>query len=148
MRGRGKLGLWTRLPVAALCASLLLLLAGCLSLTNHNQSCRSSGDGFSCSGSVGTIKGNGPFTFDGDDDTDPDYDMEFTATVENGEMEVFADTASGGREGGTVSPGSPIRIQATVPSSDEEVSLDLEVKGGEDAEVRGMEYEATFTRVN
>jgi hypothetical protein len=32
-----------------------------------------------------------------------------------------------------------------VPSSDEDVSIDLAVKGGEEAEVGGMAYEASFT---
>ncbi len=100
---------------------------------------------FSCSGAAETVKGEGPLTFDGEDDSDPDYRMDLTASVERGRMDVYADTVDGGREGGEVSPGNPIRIQAAVPSSDEDVSVTLAVKGGEEAEVGGLAYEATFT---
>lgn len=126
------------------------LATGCLSLTNHSQSCTSSESmlgpsEFTCSGTAETVKGEGPLSFDGEDDSDPDYRMDLTVSVESGEMDVFASTVDGGREGGEVSPGSPIRIQAVVPSSDEDVSVTLGVKGGEEAEVGGLGYEATFT---
>ena len=100
---------------------------------------------FSCSGTAETVKGEGSLTFDGEDDSDPDYVMDLTASVEGGRMDVFADAVDDGREGGEVSPGNPIRIRAVVPSSDEDVSVTLSVKGGEEAEVRGLAYEATFT---
>ena len=100
---------------------------------------------FSCSGTAETVKGEGPLTFDGEDDSDPDYRMDLTASVESGRMDVFASTADGGRKGGEVSPGNPVRIQAIVPSSDEDVSVNLAVKGGEEAEVGGLAYKATFT---
>jgi hypothetical protein len=131
-----------------MCVAVVLLSVGCLTLTNQSETCRSSGSDFSCSGTVGTVKGEGPFTFDGEDASDPDYRMDFTASVESGEMDIYADKASGGREGGEVSPGNPIRIEAVVPSSDEDVSIDVKVKGGEDADVKGLEYEANFTRAN
>lgn len=137
---------------AALCAAVILLATGCLTLTNHSQSCTSSGgllgpSEFSCSGTAGTVKGEGPLSFNGEDDGDPDYRMNLTASVESGTMDVFASTTGGGREGGEVSPGNPVRIEAVVPSSDEDVSVNLSVKGGEEAEVRGFEYEADFTEV-
>jgi hypothetical protein len=133
--------------------TVLLLATGCLSLTNHSQSCTSSGglmgpSIFSCSGTAETVKGEGPLTLQSEDDSDPDYRMNLTASVEAGTMDVFASTASGGREGGEVSPGNPIRIEAIVPSSDEDVSVTLAVKGGEEAEVSGLEYEASFTEVD
>ena len=143
--GRG-----TRWPAAATGVAVVLLAAGCLSLTNHSQSCTSSGgllgpSKFSCSGTAKTVKGEGPLTFDGEDDSDPDYRMDLTASVQGGRMDVFASTADGGKEGGEVSPESPIRIEAVVPSSDEDVSVTLGVKGGEEAEVEGFSYEASFT---
>jgi hypothetical protein len=130
--------------------TVVLLATGCLSLTNHSQSCTSSGgfmgpSEFSCSGTAETVKGEGPLSFDGEDDDDPDYRMEFSVSVESGTMEVFASTVDGGREGGKVSPGHPVRIAAVVPSSDEDVSVNLAVKGGEEAEVGGLAYEASFT---
>ena len=73
--------------------------------------------------------------------------MNLTASVEGGTMDIFASTTSGGRKGGEVSPGNPVRIEAVVPSSDEDVSVDLAVKGGEEAEARGLEYEADFVEV-
>lgn len=148
MRDSGYFGV-TRLPAAAAVLTVLVLATGCLTLTNHSQSCTSSGgflgpSEFSCSGTAETVKGEGPLSFDGEDDADPDYRMDLTATVESGRMDVFASTADGGREGGEVSPGNPVRIAAVVPSSDEDVSVDLAVKGGEEAEVGGLAYEATF----
>ena len=138
---------------AAACVAVVLLAAGCLSLTNHNQSCRSSGgvlssSEFSCTGTAGTVQGEGPLSFDGEDDSDPDYRMDLTASVESGRMDVYADTVDGGREGGEVSPGNPIRIEAVVPSSDEDVSIALIVKGGEEAAVGGFRYEANFTEAD
>lgn len=144
--GRYRVNRW---PAAAAALAVALLATGCLTLTNHSQSCTSSGgllgpSEFSCSGTVETVKGEGPLTFDGEDDDDPNYRMDLTASVESGTMDVFADDVDGGREGGEVSPGNPIRIQAVVPSSDEDVSVDLAVKGGEEAEVGGFAYKATF----
>jgi hypothetical protein len=129
--------------------AVALFATGCLSLTNHSQSCTSSGgllgpSEFSCSGTVGTVKGEGPLSFDGEDDNDPSYRMDLTASVESGRMDVLADTVDGGEEGGEVSPGNPVEIQAVVPSSDEDVSVTLSVKGGEEAEVTGLRYEAAF----
>ena len=140
----------TRWPAAATCLTVVLFATGCLSLTNHSQSCTSSGgllgpSEFSCSGTAETVKGEGPFSFDGEDDDDPDYRMNLSVSVESGTMDVFASTVDGGREGGEVSPGNPVRIEAVVPSSDEDVSIDLAVKGGEEAEVGGMAYEGSFT---
>jgi len=134
--------------------AVILLAGGCISLTNHTQSCTSSGgvlggsSEFSCSGTAGTVKGEGPLSFDGEDDSDPDYRMDLTTSVESGRMDIYADTVDSGREGGEVSPGNPMRIQAVVPSSDEDVSVTLSVKGGEEAEVRGLSYEANFTEAN
>ena len=148
MRGFG-----TRWFTAAACVAVVLLAAGCLSLTNHNRSCRSSGgvlrsSEFSCSGTAGTVQGEGPLSFDGEDDSDPDYRMDLTASVESGRMDIYADTVDGGREGGEVSPGNPVRIEAVVPSSDEDVSVTLSVKGGEEAEVGGFRYAASFTEAD
>ncbi len=140
----------TRWLTATMGVAVVRLATGCLSLTNHSQSCTSSGglmgpSEFSCSGTAETVKGEGPLSFDGEDDDDPDYRMDLSVSVESGTMDVFASTVDGGREGGEVSPGTPVRIEAMVPSSDEDVSIDLAVKGGEEAEVGGMAYEASFT---
>ena len=140
----------TRWLAVATGVAVVLLATGCLSLTNHSQSCTSSGglmgpSEFSCSGTAETVKGEGPLSFDGEDDDDPDYRMNLSVSVESGTMDVFASTVDGGREGGEVSPGNPVRIEAVVPSSDEDVSVNLAVKGGEEAEVGGLDYEAKFT---
>lgn len=138
-----------RCLAAAASLATLLLAAGCLSLTGHSQSCTTSGgllgpSRFSCTGTAEAVTGEGPLTFDGEDDNDPSYRMDLTASVEEGTMDVFASTVDGDQEGGEVSPGDPIRIQAVVSSSDEDVSVTLAVKGGEEAEVRGLGYEADF----
>ena len=139
----------SRWLAAVMGLAVALLATGCLTLTNHSQSCTSSGgllgpSEFTCSGTAEIAKGEGPLTFDGEDEDDPDYRMDLTVSVESGTMDVFADTADGGREGGEVSPGNPLRIQAVVPSSEEDVSVDLAVKGGEEAEVGGLGYEGAF----
>ena len=143
---QGKGPRWLAAPMGL---AVVLLATGCLTLTNHSQSCTSSGgmlgpSEFTCSGTAETVKGEGPLTFDGEDDDDPDYRMDLTVSVESGTMDVVADAVDGGQKGGEVSPGNPVRIQAVVPSSDEDVSVDLAVKGGEEAEVGGLGYEATF----
>jgi len=149
--GRVVIGAYgTRWLATALGVAVVLLATGCLSLTNHGQSCTSSGglmgpSEFSCSGTAETVKGEGPLSFDGEDDDDPDYSMDLSVSVEDGTMDVFATTVDGGREGGEVSPGNPVRIEAVVPSSDEDVSINLAVKGGEEAEVGGLAYEGNFT---
>ena len=142
-----------RWSTVAVCAAVVLLAGGCLSLTNHTQVCETSGglvgpSEFTCTGTAETVTGEGPLSFDGEDDSDPDYRMDLTASVESGRMDVYASTVDGGREGGEVSPGNPIRIQAVVPSSDEDTSVNLRVKGGEEAEVKGLRYDATFTEAN
>ena len=129
-----------------------LLATGCLTLTNHSQSCTSSGgllaaSEFSCTGTVATVKGEGPISFDGEDDSDPDYRMILSASVEDGRMDVTATTVDGDEESVEVSPENPVRIEAVVPSSDEDVSVNLGVLGGEEAEVKGLRYEASFTEV-
>lgn len=145
--------LGTRWLTAAACVAVVLLAGGCLSLTNHAQSCTSSGGlmgpgEFSCSGTAGTVEGEGPLTFDGEDDSDPNYRMDLTASVESGSMDIHVNSVTGEREGGEVSPGNPLRIRAVVPSSDEDVSVTVGVKGGEEAEVAGLSYEARFTEVD
>ena len=139
-----------RWPTAIMGVAVVLLATGCLTLTNHSQSCTSSGglmgpSEFTCSGTAETVKGEGPLTFDGEDDGDPDYRMDLTVSVESGTMDVSASTVGGGQEGGEVTPGNPVRIQAVVPSSDEDVSVNLAVRGSEEAEVGGLGYEAAFT---
>lgn len=152
MRQRSATPLLRASGVLAALASVAFA-TGCLTLSNHSQNCTSSGGllgpgKFSCSGTVGTVKGEGPFSFDGEDDADPDYRMDLTMSVESGGMDVYADTTDGGREGGEVSPGNPLHIEAVVPSSDEDVSVTVSVKGGEEAEVHGLSYEANFTSTN
>ena len=71
---------------AATGLAVVLLATGCLSLTNHSQSCTSSESllgptEFSCSGTAETVKGEGPLSFDGEDDGDPDYRMYRTLSV-------------------------------------------------------------------
>ena len=114
--------------------AVVLPVTGCPTLANHSQSCTPSRgmmgpSEFTCSGTAGTVKGEEIITFDGAGDPDPDYRMALTASVETGPMDVCASTADGGREGGEVSPGNPIRIQAGVPSSDEGVGANLGLKG-------------------
>jgi hypothetical protein len=104
-----------------------------------------------CSGTVGTVRGEGPLTFDEsyDDDDEAEYSgeyrLEMTASVEQGSMDIYAEEAKGGPKGGEVSPGNPLRIEALGPF---EGSVAVKVKGGEEAEVKGLEYEVTIAQVS
>lgn len=140
------------LPV---CITLALMSAGCVTYTDHSQACRSSGGLFgpreiSCSGTAQAVRGEGPLSL-GDDDDDSgsarDYRLRMTASVDEGRMDIHTHTVGEGREGGEVSPGNPLSFEALVPVSGNGSSVSVAVKGGEDAEVRGFEYEATYTSV-
>jgi hypothetical protein len=139
-------------PVTSLllCLALSLIAAGCVTYTNHSQSCSTSqvfGDveKMTCSGTAGTVRGEGSLTFGDPDDREfrGNYRLEVTASVEQGRMDIYTGTESG-RKGGEVSPGNPLKIEATGPAMG---GVTLKVKGGEDAEVRGLEYEATVVRM-
>ncbi len=137
-----------------LCLTLSLIAVGCVTLTGHSESCSrtklfGSVSKMTCSGTVETVRGEGPLTF-GESDSDEfsgEYRLKMTASVEQGRMDIYADTVDGGKEGGEVSPGNPLRIVALTPSTNDEISVMIEVKGGEDAEVKGLRYEATVVRV-
>jgi hypothetical protein len=140
-----------------LCFALSLIAAGCVTLTGHSESCSTSTrfgsvSKMTCSGNVDTVRGEGPLTFGESEDDDEveysgeEYRLEMSASVERGRMDIYAEGAeNGAREGGEVSPGNPLTIEAVGPF---EGSVALEVKGGEDAEVRGLEYEVTIARVS
>jgi hypothetical protein len=139
-----------------LCFALSLIAVGCVTLTGHDESCNKtklfgSVSKITCSGTVETVRGEGPLTFgdsysdDDDDEYSGEYRLEMTASVEQGRMDIHAEGANGARKGGEVSPGNPLKIEAVGPSDG---SVAVKVKGGEDAEVKGLEYEVTITRVS
>jgi len=140
-----------------LCFALSLIAVGCVTLTGHAESCSSRTDWsgsvskLTCSGTVETVRGEGPLTFgdsssdDDDDEYSGDYHLEMTASVEQGKMDIHAEGANGARKGGEVSPGNPLKIEAVGPF---EGSVALKVKGGEEAEVKGLKYEVTIAQVN
>ena len=105
-----------------------------------------------CAGTIDTVRGEGPLTFDesyGDEDEEAEYSgkyrLEMTASVEQGSMDIYAEEAKGGPEGGEVSPGNPLKLEAVGPF---EGSVAVKVKGGEDAEVKGLKYEVTIAQVS
>ena len=122
--------------------------------TGRNESCRTSQvlgtvEKITCSGSVATVSGEGPLSFgDDDDEFQGGHRFEMSASVEQGSMDIYADTVDGGKKGGEVSPGNPLRIEALTPSTGDRISVTIKVKGDEDAEVRGLRYEATAVRVD
>ena len=138
-----------------LALALSVIAAGCVTYIGHNQSCRTTKlfgtvEKMTCSGSAKTVRGEGSLTFGedygGNDDNNfsGDYRLEMTASVEQGRMDIYTGSSSG-REGGEVSPGKPLNIEAAggVISG-----VDVKVKGGEDAEVKGFKYEATIERLD
>ncbi len=136
--------------------ALCLFAVGCVTLTGQDESCSKtklfgSVSKLTCSGTVGTVRGEGPLTF-GDSYSDDDqfeysgeYRLEMTASVEQVRMDIYAEGETGGRKGGEVSPGNPLRIEAVGPF---EGSVAVKVKGGEETEVKGLEYEVTIAQVS
>jgi hypothetical protein len=131
-----------------------LLLAGCEStITNSQQSCQSSG-GFlqdrqmSCTGSAETITGSPSLSIaDVDEEFSGTYNLQATVEVGEGTVRATVANASGDEVGGEISPGQPLEISETVELSetDEELSLSLEVAGGEEAEAKNLRYESRLT---
>jgi len=146
------------LPVSLLlCFALSLVAVGCVTLTGHDKSCSSSArfnsvSKMTCSGTIDTVRGEGPLTFDESYDKEADeaeyrgeYRLEMTASVEHGSMDIYAEEANGGPKGGEVSPGNPLKIEALGPF---EGSVAVKVKGGKEAEVKGFKYEVTIAQVS
>ena len=133
--------------IVVVCA---LVLAGCKSgtITDSEQTCKSEGGllagrKVTCTGSVGIAKGEPSVEIiNTDGDLSGNYKLDATIKVGKGEAKAYVDTADGGKQGGEVSPGKPLRIGAVVSidGDDEEVSVNLKVLG---KEVEDLGYEAT-----
>jgi predicted small secreted protein len=127
-----------------------LVLAGCKSgtITGSEQTCKSEGGllagrKVTCTGSVGAVRGEPSLgIIDADGDLSGNYKLDATITAGKGEAKAYVSTADGGKQGGKVSPGEPLRIGAVVGlgENDEEVSVNLKVLG---KEVQDLSYEAT-----
>ncbi|MCA1847548.1 MAG: hypothetical protein LC704_00920 [Actinobacteria bacterium] len=127
--------------VLALCATLLGCEGG--TLTNHSQSCTSTGlfgeETVACSGTAGSVRGSVGFEF-GEDDEELDGAYRLTATLSAGEGEagVYAYDTEGERIPlGRLSAGEPLRVEAVVEPSSGSVFF---VDTGE-GEVRDLRYE-------
>ena len=129
-----------------------LVLAGCKSgtITDSKQTCKSEGGllagrKVTCTGSVGAVRGEPSLgIIEADGDLSGNYELDATIEVGKGEAKAYVGTADGGKQGGKVTPGEPLRIGAVVSidGDDEEVSVNLNVLG---KEVEGLSYEATVT---
>ena len=136
--------------VTILAACCLILLAGCKSgtISDSEQTCKSTGGllagrKVTCTGSAGTVRGEPSLgVIDADGDLSGNYKLDATITVGKGEAKAYVGTADGGKVGGKISPGKPLRISAVVgiDSDDEDVSVNLKVLG---KEVNDLRYEAT-----
>jgi len=125
-------------------------LAGCKSgtISDSQQSCKSTGGPFAggkvtCTGSVGVVKGEPSLGIvDTGEDLSGNYELDATITVGKGEAKGYVGTTDGGKEGGKVSPGEPLRINAVIglDEDDEEVSVALKVLG---KEAKDLRYRAT-----
>jgi hypothetical protein len=127
--------------VLALCAALLGCEGG--TLTNHSQSCTSTGlfgeETVACSGTAGSVRGSVGFEFGGDDeDLDGAYRLTATLSAGEGEAGVYAYDAEGERVSlGRLSAGDPLRVEPVVEPSSGSVFF---VDTGE-GEVRDLRYE-------
>jgi hypothetical protein len=127
-----------------------LVLAGCKSgtITDSEQTCKSEGGllagrKVTCTGSVGAVRGEPSLgIIDADGDLSGNYQLDATIKVGKGEAKAYVSTADGGKQGGKVSPGEPLRIGGVVSldDDDEEVSVNLKVLG---KEVEDLSYGAT-----
>jgi hypothetical protein len=126
-----------------LCAALVG--AGCEggTLTNHSQSCTSTGlfgeETVACSGSAGSVRGSVGFEFGADDEElDGSYRLTATLSAGEGEADVYAYDAAGERVPlGYLSAGEPLRVEAVVEPSSGSVFF---VDAGE-GEIRDLGYE-------
>ena len=130
--------------VLALCAAML---AGCESgtLTNHSQSCTSTGlfdaETVTCNGTAGSVRGSVGFEFGGSDDEDElegPYKLTAALSVEQGEASVYAYDSEDERISlGSLSADEPLNVNAVVEPSNDSVFY---VDTGE-GEVRGLRYQ-------
>ncbi len=128
-----------------LCAALLS--AGCEggTLTNHSQSCTSTGlfgeETVTCSGTAGSVRGSVGFEFgELDEELDGAYQLAATLSAGEGEANIYAYDAEGERVSlGRLSAGEPLRVEAAVEPSSGSVFF---VDTGE-GEVRDLRYEGT-----
>jgi len=124
-----------------------LIGAGCEggTLTNHSQSCTSTGlfgeETVACSGSAGSVRGSVGFEFGEDDEElDGSYRLAATLSAGEGEANVYAHDAEGEWVPlGHLSAGAPLRVEAVVEPSSGSVFF---VETGE-GEVRDLRYEGT-----
>jgi hypothetical protein len=133
--------------VLALCAGLL---AGCEggTLTNHSQSCSSTGGLLSektiaCSGTAGSVRGSVGIEFGDPDDEEEltgTYRLGVTISAGEGEASVYAYDADGERISlGRLSAGEPLSVEEVIiePHGDSSIFF---VDTGE-GEVRDLRYE-------
>lgn len=128
--------------ILALCAAML---AGCESgtLTNHSQSCTSTGlfdaETVTCNGTAGSVRGSVGFEFGGSDDEDElegPYRLTAALSVEQGEASVY-DSEDERISLGSLSADEPLNVNAVVEPSNGSVFY---VDTGE-GEVRGLRYQ-------
>jgi hypothetical protein len=131
-----------------LCAALLFGCDGG-TLSNYSQSCTSTG-GFldqrtvACSGEAQSLSGSVGIEFgDGEDEEELSGTYRLTAeiSVQSGEARVYSYDADGERLPlGTVSEGSPLRVEGAVIEPFNESSVFF-IDAGEEGEIGGLIYE-------
>lgn len=149
MSGNGS----TRYLGALAAAGVLLFAAGCANtMTGIQQSCQSSG-GFlqdremTCTGTVETIKGAPTLSIaDVDEEFSGTYQLDTILEIGKGSVQATLVNADGEEVGGEITPDQPLEISETVELSetDEELTLSLEVEGGEEAEATNLSYESSL----
>jgi hypothetical protein len=139
--------------VLALCAALLFGCEGG-TLSNYSQSCTSTGGLFAertvtCSGQAETLSGSVGIEFGGGEDEEElsgTYRLSAEISVDRGEARIYSYDTDGERLPlGTVSAGTPLRVEGTVIEPFGESSVFF-VDAGE-GEVEGLRYEGTIEPV-
>lgn len=141
--------------VLALCAALLFGCEGG-TLSNYSQSCTSTG-GFleertiTCSGQAETLSGSAGIEFgeavDEEEELSGTYRLSAEISVQSGEARIYSYDADGERLPlGTVSEGSPLRVEGVVIEPFNESAVFF-IDAGEEGEIGGLRYEGRIEPV-
>ncbi len=134
------------------------LLAGCEggTISNYSQTCTSTGGllaerTVTCSGAAESVSGSVGIDFGDADDEEEElsgaYRLTAQISVRGGEARVYSYDADGERLPlGTVSEGSPLRVEGEIIQPSGETSVFF-VDAGEEGEIQGLRYEGTIEPV-
>lgn len=136
---------------------MVLFFVGCTSgtLSGIQQSCEATfglldEKKVSCTGSVDTVSGSPTLSVvEIGDRLDGAFRLEATITVRRGTARASVTDVDDHQVGGEVSPGTPLRVVASVypeevPGSEDGERVNAQIRVAEGQEIRDLRYEATL----